>query len=150
LEKYQEFDMPLYQHILTAVDLGDNGAMVLQQAAALAQLCDAELTVLHVVNFSTPPDVDPVIPTMDTIEQQLIAAARKRLDELLEREALTNGVAAIVNSGRPKVEIMRIAAREKVDLIVVGAHGHHGIAGLLGSTADRVVDRATCSVLVVR
>jgi universal stress protein A len=142
--------MPVYQHILTAIDLGDNSAMVLQQAAALAQLCDAELTVLHVVNFSIPPDVDPVIPAMDAIEQELIEAAHKRLDELLEREALTKGVGTIVGSGRPKVEIMRIAAREKVDLIVVGAHGHHGIGGLLGSTADRVVDRAVCSVLVVR
>lgn len=139
-----------YQHILTAIDLSDNSAMVLQQAAALAQLCDAELTVLHVVNFSIPPDVDPVTPAMDTIEQELIEAAQKRLDELLERQALTKAVGTIVNSGRPKVEIMRIAAREKVDLIVVGAHGHHGIAGLLGSTADRVVDRAICSVLVVR
>ena len=66
--------MPVYQHILTAIDLGDNSAMVLQQAAALAQLCDAELTVLHVVNFSIPPDVDPVTPAMDTIEQELIDA----------------------------------------------------------------------------
>ena len=37
------------------------------------------------------------------------------------------------------------------DLILIGQHGHRGVLErLLGSTSDRVVDIAGCSVLVVR
>ena len=43
--------MPVYQHILAAVDFGDHSAKMLQHAQAMAQLCEAELTVLHVVNY---------------------------------------------------------------------------------------------------
>jgi universal stress protein A len=37
-----------------------------------------------------------------------------------------------------------------VDLIVAGSHGHHGIGRLLGSTADGILHRAVCDVLLVR
>jgi len=56
----------------------------------------------------------------------------------------------VVISGRPKQEILRVAERAAADLIVVGAHGHHDLAGLLGSTTDRVLHRASCDVLTVR
>jgi universal stress protein A len=142
--------VPVYQHVLVAIDLGENSATVLQHAAPVAEMCDARLTVLHVVNYSPSPDIDYVIPPSDETEKKLIQAAEQRLQELLEREALTSGVATIVISGRPKVEIARVADREKVDLIVVGAHGRHGLTGLLGSTTDRVLHHATCDVLTVR
>ncbi len=142
--------MSVYQHILVAVDLGETSATVLQHAASLAQLCDARLTVVHVVNYAPSSDIDYVIPPVDETESKLIEAARKRLHELLEREALNRGVGTVVVSGRPKVEIVRMAERERVDLIVVGAHGRHGLTGLLGSTADRVLNLASCDVLTVR
>jgi len=142
--------MPVYQHVLAAVDLGGNSATVLQHAAPVAEMCDARLTVLHVVNYSPSPDIDYVLPPSDETENKLIKAAEKRLRELLEREALTSGVGTIVVSGRPKVEIARTAEREKADLIVVGAHGRHGLSGLVGSTADRVLHHAKCDVLTVR
>jgi len=42
------------------------------------------------------------------------------------------------------------AAAQNVDLIVVGSHGRHGLARLLGSTATRIVHNAKCDVIVVR
>ncbi|MEO1899758.1 MAG: universal stress protein, partial [Methylococcales bacterium] len=36
------------------------------------------------------------------------------------------------------------------DLIVVGSHGRHGLALLLGSTANGVLHHAVCDVLAVR
>lgn len=142
--------MAVYQHILAAVDLGEHSATVLQQAAALAQVCDARLTALHVVNYSLSPDLDYVLPPSDETEARLIGGAQQQLQELLEREALSSGVGTVVVSGRPKVEIVRVAEREEADLIVVGAHGRHGLTGMLGSTTDRVLHRAGCNVLTVR
>jgi len=142
--------MAVYQHLLAAVDLGENSARVLQHAASLAQLCIARLTVLHVVNYTSPLDMDYVIPPEDEKETQLIEAAYKRLQALLEREALSSGVETVVVSGRPKIEITHVAEQVKADLIVVGAHGRHGVKALLGSTTDRVLHNASCHVLTVR
>jgi universal stress protein A len=141
--------MSVYQHILAAVDFGENSAKVLQQAMAMAQLCAAKLSVMHVVNYSASSDTDYMLPDADELENKMIEAARNQIKELLQREALTGSVHAIIRSGRPKIEIVRAAEQEGADLIVVGAHGRHGIAGLLGSTANRVLDGAKCNVLVV-
>jgi len=142
--------MSVYQHVLAVIDFSEASTRVLQHAAPLAELCNARLTVLHVVNYSPAPEFEYMLPREDDSEFKLIEAAEKRLQELLVREALSSGVEAKVVVGRPKVEIVRIAERNKVDLIVIGAHGQHGIGGLLGSTTDRVLHHAACDVLTVR
>ena len=44
-----------------------------------------------------------------------------------------------------------VARSEHADLVVVGSHGHTGIAKvLLGSVASHIVSHAPCSVLVVK
>jgi universal stress protein A len=50
----------------------------------------------------------------------------------------------------PHQEIVSIAEREQVDLIVLGSHGRHGLALLLGSTANSVLHNASCDVMAVR
>lgn len=142
--------MAVYQHIIAAVDLGENSAKVLQHAAPLAEICDARLTVLHVVNYIPASDMDYLIPPSEDSENKLIEAAQQQLQALLEREALASGVETITVTGRPKVEIARVAEQQQADLIVVGAHGRHGLAGLLGSTAERVLHRVSCDVLTIR
>ena len=52
--------------------------------------------------------------------------------------------------GVPGQEIVRIAEQEHIDLIVVGSHGRHGLALLLGSTANSVLHHAGCDVMAVR
>jgi universal stress protein A len=48
------------------------------------------------------------------------------------------------------VEIHRLARELRCDLVVVGSHGRHGLALLLGSTANDVLHGAQCDVLAVR
>jgi nucleotide-binding universal stress UspA family protein len=57
----------------------------------------------------------------------------------------------MVVRGVPFVEIIRIAKERHVDLIVIGTHGRTGIDHMLfGSTAEKVVRKASCPVLTVR
>ena len=57
----------------------------------------------------------------------------------------------VLKLGQPAEEIIKIADRQKVDLIVVGAKGLGAIARfLLGSVSTKVVQHSNCSVLVVR
>ena len=44
----------------------------------------------------------------------------------------------------------RVAEEQSCDLIVVGSHGRHGLALLLGSTANDVLHGAPCDVIAVR
>ncbi|MDN5943365.1 MAG: universal stress protein, partial [Nitrospira sp.] len=53
--------------------------------------------------------------------------------------------------GNPAEEIMKVAAKQQADLIVMGAQGLGAMARfVLGSVSTRVVQHATCAVLVVR
>jgi universal stress protein A len=53
-------------------------------------------------------------------------------------------------TGHTESEIHRVAKEISADLIIVGSHGRHGLALLLGSTANGVLHGATCDVLAVR
>ena len=56
----------------------------------------------------------------------------------------------IIVLGKPEVEIHGAAKDLGTDLIVIGSHGRHGIALLMGSTANGVLHGASCDVLAVR
>ena len=55
-----------------------------------------------------------------------------------------------VKVGAVKTELLEIADKLAIDLIVIGSHGRHGLGRLLGSTANAVLHGALCDVLVVR
>jgi nucleotide-binding universal stress UspA family protein len=60
-------------------------------------------------------------------------------------------VATIIVNGVPFVEILKQATTCKADLIVLGATGAASVDQLIfGSTAERVLKGAACSVLAVR
>jgi universal stress protein A len=52
--------------------------------------------------------------------------------------------------GVPGPEIVRLAEEEDIDLVIVGSHGRHGLALLLGSTANSVLHHTKCDVMAVR
>ena len=57
----------------------------------------------------------------------------------------------LVPVGNPFEEIVKASKEFSVDLIVIGSHGYAGLGRLLlGSTADRVLQYASCPVLVVK
>ena len=59
--------------------------------------------------------------------------------------------APIVSEGYPSEQILKAVSRERIDLVVVGAKGKGAIERLmLGSTSEKVLSHAPCSVLVVR
>jgi len=141
--------MTKYARILATIDFNEYSDAVIQSALMQAECSGAALTVLHVVDFTRPIDDDFIIPPTDQLEEALLNSASKRLEETLKRLDAKNAKQVVV-IGRPKQEIFRVAQQEKADLIVIGAHGHHGILGLLGSTTDRVLHQASCHVLTVK
>nr|NJM03453.1 universal stress protein [Desulfobacula sp.] len=57
----------------------------------------------------------------------------------------------VVGRGNPVDVIIEAAQAKECDLIVMGSHGHGGLAGILmGSTAKKVTQQAKIPVLIVR
>jgi universal stress protein A len=140
-----------YKHILLAADFSKHGEEVANRAKDLADKYQAKLSIVHVVDNLPLTDAayGPVIPFDLDLTEELMTAAKSRLATLAE----TLGIAVdrrCIAVGSPKLEIIRIAEETGVDLIVVGSHGRHGLALLLGSTANGVLHHAHCDVLAVR
>ncbi len=143
--------MGMYTHILLAVDFSEHGKTVAQKAKQLAEQNSAQLSLLHVVDNLPVTDANygPIIPYDIDLTEELMKASEKRLAEL-GAELGVDKDRQWLEIGSPKLEIVRMAEENNVDLIVVGSHGRHGLALLLGSTANGVLHHAKCDVLAVR
>ncbi len=143
--------MSIYQHILLAVDFSDHGKAVAEKAKRLSEQNQARLSLVHVVDNLPVTDATygPIIPFDVDLTEELVNAAKKRL-QALGKELNVPEDRQWLEMGSPKLEIIRIADDHHADLIVVGSHGRHGLALLLGSTANGVLHYAKCDVLAVR
>ncbi len=142
--------MNTYSHILVGLDLSpDESQIVAQKAVALARLQGAKLSLLHViepVTFAYAGDIP-----MDLTETQVVIEdqAEKRLANFTAGLGYPVSHSKVV-LGQTAVTLRETAADLGADLIVVGSHGRHGLALLLGSTASDVLHGAKCDVLAVR
>lgn len=143
--------MSNYKHILLAVDFYDNCSVVTARAKDLALKYQAKLSIIHVIDNLPLTDTGygAEIPFNIDFTTELMANAKKQLAKLGEELAIKEDLQCL-EMGSPKTEIIRVAEENKVDLIVVGSHGRHGWALLLGSTANGVLHHANCDVLAVR
>ena len=143
--------MSNYKHILLAADFSAHGKTVAERAKQVADLYQAKLSIIHVVDNLPVMDATygPVIPFDVDFTEELMEAAKQRLTAEAESLDIDENCRWL-EPGSAKMEIVRIAEEEGVDLIVVGSHGKHGLALLLGSTANGVLHHARCDVLAVR
>ncbi|MEJ2554455.1 MAG: universal stress protein [Gammaproteobacteria bacterium] len=139
-----------YRHVLAAVDFSSGSEAMMQRAVDLASRHGARLSLIHVVEYlPVAMDAELMLPPLAGVEEQLLDNARKRLEHLT-RTLGVDQASRYVELGSTKLEILRVAAAQGIDLIVVGSHGRHGLARMLGSTANAVLQGAHCDVLAVR
>ena len=137
-----------YKEILVAIDLSEDSNRILQRARAVAGEA-AELHVIHVIeplSFAYGGDI-PM--DFSGIQDEIYQQASQQLKRFAESNAVDDSHHHIV-MGRPEVEIHNKAEEIHADLIVVGSHGRHGFALLMGSTANGVLHGARRDVLAVR
>ena len=143
--------MRAYQHVLLAVDYSEQGVYVAEKARSLAYRYQAKLSMIHVLDNIPMPDTNygTVIPLDQDSSDELLEAEKAKLMQLGDRLKVDRANRWML-WGVPKQEIIHIAEQEQVDLIVVGSHGRHGLALLLGSTANSVLHYAKCDVMAIR
>jgi universal stress protein A len=140
-----------FSHILMATDFSAGAERAARRALELAGRYAARLTVLHVVEHTVLYDdaYDPIIPNCLELDQQLREIAKQRMTQLLQDIAASIDVRSDVQFGTPRRVVLSYAAAQGVDLIVVGRHGRSGLSRLMGSTANALVHKAHCEVLMV-
>ncbi len=141
-----------YKHILLATDFSEHDVLVAQRAKALSTTYQAKLSIVHVAEnlpISTSIMDGQILPFDIDLGEELSRLGKERLAKLGNELGVADDDLWFV-IGSPKLEIVALAQENAVDLIVVGSHGRHGLALLLGSTANGVLHHAQCDVLAVR
>ena len=145
--------------LLLATDGSECARRALDFLRALPLSPDSELTILTVIDrelYGNGTEGESLSEehreTLLKAKEMLASDAEKLLEE--EGARFTDPDlrwSAQVRYGLPAEEIVRTAGELDVDLIVMGNHGHGSVKRfLLGSTSDRVMQYASCPVLIVR
>jgi len=136
--------------ILVALDGSPRAPFVLTKAVETARVDGSRLVLLRAIGL--PADVPQHFwqSTDESLLELLERNSRTYLaecEELVPRE--TRGDTMVV-VGSPWQSICETARQLHADLVIIGSHGYSGFDRVLGTTAAKVVNHATCSVLVVR
>ena len=139
--------------ILVALDNSPRAPEVLKAAIEAANATsDAKLVLFRAVGI--PPEMPGLIWQTDapSLMDLLRDAAKKGLEAHAAHvpASLRSEPLVSVEIGSPWQGICTAIEREKADLLVIGSHGYGVVDRILGTTAAKVVNNASCSVLVVR
>jgi len=141
------------RRILLPTDFSTYSATATKYACELVTRFDAELHLLHTleVHLAATPTFGMGLALPKYLHESR-AAAEKALSSVLEPQwAVGRKVVQAVVEGSPKVEVVRYARTQAIDLIVLATHGRSGLAHvIMGSVAENVVRTAPCPVLTVR
>lgn len=140
--------------ILCTTDFSQASFEALKYAISLSRSTQAKLILMYVVNQKMISEGLSLVRAIspEALGKEMADEGRRRLKTLIpveERDGLdweTN-----IRSGNPAQEVIRYAKENDIDMIVIGTAGHSGIDRVVfGSTAEKVVRGAHCSVLTVK
>jgi len=143
-----------FKHIVCAIDFSASSLAALRWGLSLAQETDAYLWLLHTIEVPPELRASAVLSEqeVDALNKSVHADAYHRLRSLIPAQALEFcSIDAAIATGEAAHAILRFAAEEKADLILMGAQGHGAIDRFIfGSKTRDVIGGATCPVLTVR
>jgi len=140
----------MFQQLLVALDGSESSLKAASIAIELATFLHARLDLLS-VEETTPR----YVATQEESNREHLAAIEhfEKLQAPIRQRAELRGVQVrcAVLSGHEGQAVLDYIVEHGCDLLVLGHQGHSGVWGtFLGSTADKLVNHAPCSVLVVR
>lgn len=143
--------------ILIATDGSEYSQSALESIAERPWPVDTSFVVLHVVQTLAPAYIGfnyGYAEALATVDEAGRKEGRKILDAAIDflKQRLPNcNITNVLSDGYVLDGILDAAEKFETDLIVVGSHGRTGLVKFfLGSVAEAVLNRAPCSVEVVR
>lgn len=145
-----------YKNVLVAIDYSELTDVIFNKLETISVNSDANITLFHVVERDMPTLIGAsqnaaisYSREWSSEEIKLKQDAEVALKEEAKKYNIKN-IKFLAEVGVPRFSILFAAKAKKIDLIIVGAHGVHGIRKLIGSTAQSVLNNAECDVLAVR
>jgi len=134
------------KHVAAALGRDDGDAAIISQALSLAKAEQALLTLIHVTDSASAQ-----VYSDDGYDKHTRDDEQYLLEIAEEVRAAEIPVEIELAYGDPSKELVNFAESHKVDLLVMGSHGHRLLGDLLwGQTVDPVRHRVNIPVLVVR
>jgi nucleotide-binding universal stress UspA family protein len=150
----------MFEKVLYPTDFSVCAHKAIDALAMLKAAGCEEVVLLHVLDEGQIDLVEWGLGELgEPVEENLSSLLERRRTHAEERlagaraeiEAAGIRVAPLLRRGVPFREILDVAEREAVSLVVIGSHGKSDIGeALLGSVCDQVVHNARQSVLVVK
>lgn len=140
----------MYRTILLAYDGTIEGRLALREGARLAQICNAEVVLLAVVDMSIGASMaGTAVPYASPYDMD---EYKKILDEGVARlKRMGLSPRARFETGDPADRIVTVANYVQADLVVVGHHKYGLLSRWLHpSVTAALVDRLSCSLLIAR
>src|SRR5215831_17869290 len=144
------------QNIIVPIDFSKMSVQAIQIAKQLARRFGASIHLAHVRQFNYAADfvapAPPMVPfSFMRYEQDGHKSVLKELETVASECGISSATCHVLTGAPPFDEICRIAQAIPADLIVMPTHGRTGLKHVfLGSTAERIVQHASCPVLVAR
>ena len=142
----------MFDHVLIPTDGSDPANPAVEMALTLAEIHDATLHVLYIVDQPTSVSgmgegFSGLDDLLDALEKRGQEATTVIVEEATERDIETT---AAVRRGNPHDDILNYAEDNGIDVIVMGTHGRTGVKrALLGSVTESVVRHSAIPVLTV-
>lgn len=141
-----------FRRILAPVDFSEYSRESLQYAKFLADLYDASLDLLHVIERPQYVALNPTDMLAFSDATLMERKTRRRIQSFLDE---TNGVSRPAHlhlaHGDAADQIVHFTSEHPIDLVVLSTHGAIGRPQHpLGTVADKVLRRVACPVLLTR
>lgn len=153
----------MYQRILVPYDGSKFSKKALGEAVKIAKASGGAIYMCMVVNVGSVVPPGSLLglvksATAGDLHRRLLKSARAEAEKILSAQmkyCKANNIRAyykIIIDGNTAEEILRVARKSSIDLIVIGSQGLHGISKMktLGSVSRKVSELAGCPVLIVR
>lgn len=135
------------EKLLIATDGSVYSESAIREAINLAKQCSSKLIAVSIVK--TNPEFEDLVPqVIEKLEKEAI----RHLESIKNRASKEKVDCEIIvhRSEEPYQNIVDEAAKNQVNMIIVGTHGRTGLKRLMmGSVTAKVIGHATCNVLVV-
>lgn len=138
--------------ILFPTDFSEGSAAAAEYVCDMAAAHDATVYLMHVI-YDVARDAGwyGTHINMSSFYDDMKATATSELERF--RAANLSGckkVEKVLLVGKPYEDIIGFVDEAGIDLVVIGSHSRRGLTRLFGSTAQKVVRNAPCSVLTVK
>lgn len=136
--------------ILVGLDASPRAAEVLQKAVELARRGNGKVLLFRAVGIPVGIPHEAYSMSPASLVDLLESEAKRYLEQAAVKVPPELLLGTVIGVGTPWQAICTAADHNNIDMIVIGSHGYSGIDRLIGTTAAKVVNHATQSVLVLR